>query len=895
MKKKFKFSFVGQGSSLYSIDEANDSIEKLDKNDTNYVNNIQSIKQCTIQPNKIFLDIGNKLEKGIIDHHQIYTNSNSTSCNSTAGILTTCPEFIFSNINDNSEEIEFVLHSSPDFDCIASAYIARYLIENNQFPDNYKYLIDYAEEIDSGRILFSPDNFINPYAIICVIESVLKKQLGEKNELINNLVLQKGLKLIQYAMENMNKLMDKSLGFKHPAILLGYENEFKDEINLLKCDYEKYKNDLKYVVDRRIQKIRLPLINPINNQYLKEVDALFWNEIPSCELHKIWARQDKTSPSGTGYVFTFIPSELDKKFNGCQECIQKCSQYNIKNSRVIISVNPECGVNIEGLGEQLERKECIKETELINSKGNNLIWRDRNRRRFDEVWCDNEDPWYDGRNSNYTIVDAPRVGSLLSIEEIKNITLNFVKPVIDKGSYEIILPINYEDKYYNLIQKYLDKNGFESVITDSKVVNYFTPYIQEYLFDKNKNNITKHTDLTVVDYFTSFIPKYLFRKNKKSTAKHYENKNICFKSILNKIINDLPESNKLKEQKDKIFSIIEKFDSKEGTKVVIFKYYTGFILFQLNLIKEISFEDFLIFNHFIYDIDQELVKYIKRAIFEKETSLKKYSSFIHNYILKKCISSMHNYKVMCYSNLSIKHQTFNKLEAKELIFKTVNFYRWDEEFCDTENIQKAIKKMFMDNGETTFYGFSKNGGTLITVEYPNLSKNEQRKIKRIKNNYNSIDFNLFLMAAHQKNTLLYFSHKLFQNSIKDRWYAISTLRSRLNNYIAQGYFTQITTNEIGTEFYRSWNGIFDTDQIYKEVCEQLKSVDDYNKVKTSRVTGLWSYILFPIFTVSSLFQVITKIYDYSGHSGVPIRTLGIIIGVVTILFLVSNELLKKLR
>lgn len=852
VKKTFKFSFVGQGVSVYSIDKANESIKNLDKEAVNYDYCVKSIKQCTIQPNRIFLDIGNKLEKGVIDHHEIYSNSNSTSYNSTVGILTACPEFIFSNINDDSEEIEIVLHSSPDFDCIASAYIAMYLIENKQYPDNYKYLVDYAEEIDSGRILFSPDNFINPYAITCAIESALEKKEGNESKLINDLTLKKGLRLIQCVMDNMDKLMDKSLGFKHPAILLGYENEFKDEINLLKNDYEKYKKDLDNVVDKRIQKIRLPLINHVNNQYLKEVDALIWNEIPSCELHKIWARQDKNSPSGTGYVFTFIPCELDKRSKGYEERLQKCSQYNIKNSRVIVSVNPDCGVNIKGLGEQLERNECIKERELINGIGNNFIWRKRSSRRFKEEWCDNEDPWYDGRNSNYTIVDSPRVGSLLSIEEIKNIALNFVKPVIDKGSYEIILPFNYEGTYYNSIQRYLDKNGFESVATDSKVVNYFTPYIQEYLFGKNKKN----------------------------TIKRYENKNICFKSIFNKIINNLPEGNKLKEQKDKILSIIEKFDSRQGTKAFVFKYYTGFILFKLDLIKEISFEEFLIFNHFIYDIDQELLKHIKSSILQKDTSL------------KECISSIHNYKVMCYSNLSIKHETFNKLESKELIFKIVNFYRWDEEFCDTENIQKAIKKMFMDNGETAFYGFSKNGGTLITVEYPNLGKNEQRKIKRIRKNYNSIDFNLFLMAVHQKNTLMYFSNKLFEHSTKDKWKAISALRSKLNNYIAQGYFTQITTNEIGTELYRSWNGILDTDQIYREVCEQMKSVDDYNKVKASRAAGYWSYLLFPIFTISSLFQVITKIYDYSGNSGVSIKILLALIVVVSALFFGINHLLK---
>jgi hypothetical protein len=38
---------------------------------------------------------------------------------------------------------------------------------------------------------------------------------------------------------------------------------------------------------------------------------------------------------------------------------------------------------------------------------------------------DNADPWYDGRGHDYTIVDAPRSGTLLTADEIETIFLNF--------------------------------------------------------------------------------------------------------------------------------------------------------------------------------------------------------------------------------------------------------------------------------------------------------------------------------------------------------------------------------------------------------------------------------------------------------------------------------------
>jgi hypothetical protein len=40
---------------------------------------------------------------------------------------------------------------------------------------------------------------------------------------------------------------------------------------------------------------------------------------------------------------------------------------------------------------------------------------------------DNSDPWYDGRGHNYTIVDAPRHGTVLSADAIERVLLAFAK------------------------------------------------------------------------------------------------------------------------------------------------------------------------------------------------------------------------------------------------------------------------------------------------------------------------------------------------------------------------------------------------------------------------------------------------------------------------------------
>jgi hypothetical protein len=48
---------------------------------------------------------------------------------------------------------------------------------------------------------------------------------------------------------------------------------------------------------------------------------------------------------------------------------------------------------------------------------------------------DNPDPWYDGRAHDYTIIDSPRCGTVLTAEEIEQELLDF-----GKGSMASLTP-----------------------------------------------------------------------------------------------------------------------------------------------------------------------------------------------------------------------------------------------------------------------------------------------------------------------------------------------------------------------------------------------------------------------------------------------------------------------
>jgi hypothetical protein len=82
------------------------------------------------------------------------------------------------------------------------------------------------------------------------------------------------------------------------------------------------------------------------------------------------------------------------------------------NHRIVVSVPPSMRGGLRGLGSALEEEET-------NKRAANNKPRPKTPRRFPEF--DTADPWYDGRSPlhAYTIVDSPRVGTVLDVEQVK--------------------------------------------------------------------------------------------------------------------------------------------------------------------------------------------------------------------------------------------------------------------------------------------------------------------------------------------------------------------------------------------------------------------------------------------------------------------------------------------
>jgi len=92
----------------------------------------------------------------------------------------------------------------------------------------------------------------------------------------------------------------------------------------------------------------------------------------------------------------------------------------------IISVDPNTPYNLKGLGILIDRVEIEKL--LLKQSKDDIIYgflNNDNVRPGIRPGFHRNDPWYDGRGfQNYTIIDAPRAGTALTVAELENLMLN---------------------------------------------------------------------------------------------------------------------------------------------------------------------------------------------------------------------------------------------------------------------------------------------------------------------------------------------------------------------------------------------------------------------------------------------------------------------------------------
>ena len=352
----------------------------------------------TAAPGKIYIDVGNDFAPGLLDHHHATAPE---TC--TAVLALNHSEYILSQ---TSPTIQLITHLYPDLDAISGIYFARAHLESVPISPHFQQWADYVCHVDRGETVLNPAQPITPYSLF--IMRLYQASQSETSPEANSLaMLEAGLDFIENIMAKLaqgQNLTDANF----------FEESLQTEIRAVSEDWERYLADMKRA---ELFECALPVSyqNSETNKNVGWVGAkrkptvplksggfpfhsyppyisvpALWIEGPSAILFKAWARGDaKRAKQSSGFIFTGI---------------------QINPQRAILSVMPDSGVNLKGLGAALEIAETKKREKLGE------IRQGQNRPGYDSP-----DPWYDGRSPlhAYTIVDAPHQGSILTATEIR--------------------------------------------------------------------------------------------------------------------------------------------------------------------------------------------------------------------------------------------------------------------------------------------------------------------------------------------------------------------------------------------------------------------------------------------------------------------------------------------
>jgi len=327
------------------------------------------------------LDVGNHLGDGVIDHHQP-----GTEAECVASIVAKDPDKWIGQHLRPLNQYWLVTHRSPDFDAVSSVFLVEKYIRSGSFPEFVTKLGNYALKVDSGKMKLDKKRIVQPFSLMLAISETVRGNASISFEDKDLEILKCGFRLFDAMWTALSN------GRSIDQVDWEGRSEFHEHTFLLKQDAAIYSDD----ITKRSKTHRLRL-SPSRSAEVATIDCLV-TRFPQSILWKYWARGDtERSPRHKGFVVTvaFLPSE---------------------NTRAVISVDPTSGLSLKGLGlylDYLEMKKLLKDNSLKLLAGNS-------RKGFHR-----ENPWYDGRSSmhNFTIIDVPRGGSLLSEREIMEAVL----------------------------------------------------------------------------------------------------------------------------------------------------------------------------------------------------------------------------------------------------------------------------------------------------------------------------------------------------------------------------------------------------------------------------------------------------------------------------------------
>lgn len=361
--------------------------------------------------NEICLDTGKSFVKGVIDHHDVEIHrAEYRNLTSTLSMLVQLFEWDRSTqepwpgagktlskidfIKNNESRAYLLLHRVPDLDSILSAYLLESYWNGDFKKVQKRMLSDKSIKViveDSDRGIYADDSFRYIGNIYYVMEII--KELVRRNARIHASTSEELWDLWRIKLyEFLNKfIMDENY-----RDFSAYCQDYMRDRHELSENIQYIKRYYKASIENSPE-VRVPVYKRINGRLtIAEAPISFFcmnNDIaPVFNIMKVQMRR----PDDSALWVVYVPPELNDSRN---------------KHRFVISVDGSLKFTLFSLGWHLERieRECREKLSKIDKIGERYPVRlGENRDGYD-----GHDPWYDGRDKYYTIVDCPETGTVL--------------------------------------------------------------------------------------------------------------------------------------------------------------------------------------------------------------------------------------------------------------------------------------------------------------------------------------------------------------------------------------------------------------------------------------------------------------------------------------------------
>ncbi len=365
-------------------------------------------------PGVVYVDVGGTPAPGVVDHHI----GDGLQC--AAEVVAQRPELVYNHLlgpvlakggfgvgaPGSLLRLTVVTHESPDWDGVVATHLIMRLVEDGELPAYANALACYARTVDQGLYqidLEREKTFHAPHLLYLAIQHTLSAGSDANS-------LQRGLALLERCVDDVQAsaggkpIRDERVFFPSasecPSADWWEDNHFADARQVLEKARDTFRRDMESR-DGAIDCIMLPAAD--NSGDLK-VPAFVATREPESVLDKYLVR-------AAGYPF-FICPRGHRTGDGEGQCFP----------RVVLSLDPawrdahDRRPSLRGLGPALERAEAAARRQLHKGRDNRTA-----EPRYSDGSTDNDDPWYDGRAHEWTIVDAPREGTVLPYQEVVRI------------------------------------------------------------------------------------------------------------------------------------------------------------------------------------------------------------------------------------------------------------------------------------------------------------------------------------------------------------------------------------------------------------------------------------------------------------------------------------------